>query len=73
MIAYAEVNPDYTRRPEPDELLPVLEQLFKPRGLSVAAAGSLAPVRVGQVVVPCCRPSRSKAGAKSLVAMQRTA
>src|SRR6516165_283323 len=23
-IAYAEVNPDYTRRPDPDELLPVL-------------------------------------------------
>ena len=29
MIAYAEVNPDYTRRPEPDELLPVLERLLK--------------------------------------------
>jgi peroxiredoxin len=29
VIAYAEVNPDYTRRPEPDELLPVLEQLLK--------------------------------------------
>jgi peroxiredoxin len=27
VIAYAEVNPDYTRRPEPDELLPVLERL----------------------------------------------
>ena len=24
VIAYAEVNPDYTRRPDPDELLPVL-------------------------------------------------
>jgi peroxiredoxin len=27
MIAYAEVNPDYTRRPDPTELLPVLDQL----------------------------------------------
>jgi peroxiredoxin len=26
-IAYAEVNPDYTRRPDPSELLPVLDQL----------------------------------------------
>ncbi len=29
VIAYAEVNPDYTRRPEPDELLPVLDGLLK--------------------------------------------
>jgi peroxiredoxin len=29
VIAYAEVNPDYTRRPEPDELLPTLERLLK--------------------------------------------
>jgi peroxiredoxin len=29
VIAYAEINPDYTRRPEPDELLPVLERLLK--------------------------------------------
>lgn len=28
IIAYAEVNPDYTRRPEPDGMLPVLRQLF---------------------------------------------
>lgn len=27
VIAYAEVNPDYTRRPEPGDLLPVLERL----------------------------------------------
>lgn len=27
MIAYAEVNPDYTRRPDPAELLPVLDRL----------------------------------------------
>ncbi|NII09711.1 peroxiredoxin-like family protein [Oleiagrimonas sp. C23AA] len=27
VIAYAEVNPDYTRRPEPADLLPVLEKL----------------------------------------------
>jgi peroxiredoxin len=27
MIAYAEVNPDYTRRPDPFELLPVLDRL----------------------------------------------
>jgi hypothetical protein len=24
-----EVNPDYTRRPEPDELLPALERVLK--------------------------------------------
>ncbi|WP_068082729.1 peroxiredoxin-like family protein [Novosphingobium rosa] len=27
LIAYAEVNPDYTRRPDPSELLPVLDRL----------------------------------------------
>jgi peroxiredoxin len=27
VIAYSEVNPDYTRRPEPAELLPVLRSL----------------------------------------------
>lgn len=27
VIVYAEVNPDYTRRPEPTELLPVLDRL----------------------------------------------
>jgi peroxiredoxin len=27
IIAYAEVNPDYTHRPDPSELLPVLDQL----------------------------------------------
>jgi hypothetical protein len=27
IIAYAEINPDYTRRPEPSELLPTLERL----------------------------------------------
>lgn len=27
VIAYAEVNPDYTRRPDPEELLPVLDRL----------------------------------------------
>lgn len=29
IIAYAEVNPDYTRRPDPSELMPVLDQLAK--------------------------------------------
>lgn len=29
VIAYAEVNPDYTRRPEPSELFPVLDQLVR--------------------------------------------
>lgn len=28
-IAYAEVNPDYTRRPEPSAIFPVLEQLTR--------------------------------------------
>jgi peroxiredoxin len=27
VVRYAEVNPDYTRRPDPSELLPVLDQL----------------------------------------------
>jgi peroxiredoxin len=27
VIAYAEVNPDYTRRPEPSDLLPILDHL----------------------------------------------
>jgi peroxiredoxin len=27
VIAYAEVNPDYTRRPDPSEMLPVLDRL----------------------------------------------
>lgn len=31
VIAYAEVNPDYTRRPDPQELLPVLEALKSAR------------------------------------------
>jgi hypothetical protein len=26
VILYSEVNPDYTRRPEPEDLLPVLER-----------------------------------------------
>ena len=30
-IAYAEVNPDYTRRPDPEELLPVLRRLKSAR------------------------------------------
>ena len=29
VIAYAEVNPDYMRRPEPEELLPALERLHQ--------------------------------------------
>jgi peroxiredoxin len=31
VIAYAEVNPDYTRRPDPSELLPVLDRLAAQR------------------------------------------
>jgi peroxiredoxin len=31
VIAYAEVNPDYTRRPDPAELLPVLRRLSSAR------------------------------------------
>jgi hypothetical protein len=27
VIAYAEVNPDYTRRPEPSDIFPVLDAL----------------------------------------------
>jgi peroxiredoxin len=31
IIAYAEVNPDYTKRPDPSELLPVLDRLSASR------------------------------------------
>ena len=31
VIAYAEVNPDYTHRPDPSELFPVLDQLARSR------------------------------------------
>ena len=31
VIAYAEVNPDYTQRPDPSELLPVLDKLASKR------------------------------------------
>jgi peroxiredoxin len=31
VIAYAEVNPDYTKRPDPSELLPVLDKLASRR------------------------------------------
>jgi len=27
IIAYSEINPDYTQRPDPSELLPVLDRL----------------------------------------------
>jgi peroxiredoxin len=27
VVAYAEINPDFTRRPEPDDVLPVLDAL----------------------------------------------
>jgi hypothetical protein len=27
IIAYAEINPDYTQRPDPSELLPVLDRM----------------------------------------------
>ena len=29
VVAYAEVNPDYTHRPDPSDLLPVLDQLAR--------------------------------------------
>jgi peroxiredoxin len=29
VVAYAEVNPDYTNRPDPSDLLPVLDQLAR--------------------------------------------
>ena len=29
IIAYAEVNPDYTRRPDPSEMLPVIDRLVR--------------------------------------------
>ena len=39
VIAYAQVNPDYTQRPDPSELLPVLDWLAARR----AAARSSGP------------------------------
>ena len=29
IVAYAEVNPDYTRRPDPDDLYPILDRLAR--------------------------------------------
>jgi peroxiredoxin len=34
VVAYAEVNPDYTRRPDPCELFPVLDQLARAKDRS---------------------------------------
>jgi hypothetical protein len=31
MRLYAEVNPDYTRRPEPSELPPTIDRLKRPQ------------------------------------------
>jgi peroxiredoxin len=31
IIAYAEVNPDYTHRPDPSDLFPILDQLARAR------------------------------------------
>jgi hypothetical protein len=31
VIGYAEINPDYTRRPDPEELLPALRRLRSAR------------------------------------------
>jgi hypothetical protein len=30
IVAYSEVNPDYTHRPDPSDLFPVLDQLGRP-------------------------------------------
>lgn len=38
VIVYAEINPDYTRRPEPSDLLPVLKKL----GMTGASTAALA-------------------------------
>jgi peroxiredoxin len=32
LILYSEVNPDYTRRPEPEDVIPVLQQAAAVRG-----------------------------------------
>jgi peroxiredoxin len=34
VVAYAEVNPDYTKRPDPSELLPVLDSLKVARAVA---------------------------------------
>jgi hypothetical protein len=34
VIAYAEVNPDYTKRPDPSELFPVLDSLKAARAVA---------------------------------------
>ncbi|WP_411859782.1 hypothetical protein [Cupriavidus pauculus] len=33
LIAYAEINPDYTHRPDPSELLPTLERMKAERAM----------------------------------------
>jgi hypothetical protein len=43
-ILYAEVNPDYTRRPDPEELLPVLDPIgVQVRNDGGALRGSASP------------------------------
>ena len=37
VVAYSEVNPDYTRRPDPSELFPVLDHLARARRLTALA------------------------------------
>ena len=46
VIAYAEVNADYTRRPDPEALFPVLDQLRRKRstGSTPSAPRSPAPL-----------------------------
>jgi peroxiredoxin len=37
VVAYAEVNPDFTRRPDPSDLFPILDQLARTRAASTTA------------------------------------
>jgi peroxiredoxin len=37
VVAYAEVNPDFTRRPDPSDLFPILDQLARTRAASATA------------------------------------
>ena len=45
IIAYGEVNPDYTQRPDPSELLAVLDRLRRQGGLIDACCRGPVPVR----------------------------
>jgi hypothetical protein len=56
IIRYAEVNPDYTRRPEPVDMLPAIKTSQRDGGgrLTNAAPAQKSRAKRGQDVAPGC-------------------